>query len=199
MCYRWRQGDGFKTSHLPSRNPSYYPRITTFDSIYVTRAIRARCQVSIPAINWCIDQKDLPPGEWVVLFHLAHCHNHETSRCDPSQEYLSKMTNMGVRTVRRHLSNLENKGRIERKKRGIEGGGRVSDYYVLGHETAKLATNLTGQSMRTNRPNGAENVHEMAAKQEVTGKNNPPNPPRGAGRRVVGVSESLRKKVEQGG
>lgn len=125
--------------------------------------------MSIPAINWCIEQNDLPPGEWVVLFHLSHCHNHETGRCDPSQEYLSKMLNMGERTVRRHLSNLELKGRITRKKRGIEGGGRVSDYYTLGHEPAKLAANLTGQSMRTNRPIHAENVHEMAGKQEVTG------------------------------
>lgn len=122
--------------------------------------------MSIPAINWCIDQKDLPPGEWVVLFHLAHCHNHETGRCDPSQEYLSNMTNMGGRTVRRHLSSLELKGRIGRKKRGIEGGGRLSDYYILGHEAAKLADNLTGQSMRTKRPSGVKNIHEMAAKQE---------------------------------
>lgn len=122
--------------------------------------------MSIPAINWCIDQKDLPPGEWVVLFHLAHCHNHETGRCDPSQEYLSDMTNMGGRTVRRHLSSLELKGRIGRKKRGIEGGGRLSDYYILGHEPAKLAANVTGHLMRTNRPSHAENVHEMAAKQE---------------------------------
>ncbi|MFG6573193.1 helix-turn-helix domain-containing protein [Sulfitobacter sp. 1A13353] len=122
--------------------------------------------MSIPAINWCIEQKDLPPGEWVVLFHLAHCHNHETGRCDPSQEYLADMTNMGSRTVRRHLSSLETKGRIARKKRGIEGGGRLSDHYILGHEPARLAANLTGHLMRTNRPSHAENVHEMAAKQE---------------------------------
>lgn len=125
--------------------------------------------MSIPAINWCIEQKDLPPGEWVVLFHLAHCHNHETGRCDPSQTYLADMTNMGQRTVRRHLNALEAKGRISRRKRGVEGGGRVSDSYALGHEPAKLAAYLTGQSMQTNRPNGAEKVHEMAAKQEVTG------------------------------
>ena len=151
--------------------------------------------MSIPAINWCIEQKDLPPGEWVVLFHLAHCHNHETGRCDPSQEYLSDMTNMGARTVRRHLSRLELMGRITRKKRGVEGGGRLSDWYVLGHEAAKLAGNVSGQSMRTNRPNGAQKVHEMAAKQEVTGKNNPPNPPRGASMRNqrFGVSPEVRR------
>jgi len=34
----------------------------------------------------------------------------------------------------------------------------------LGHEPAKMAANVSGQSMRTNRPNGAEKVHEMAAK-----------------------------------
>ena len=125
--------------------------------------------MSIPAINWCIEQKDLPPGEWVVLFHLCHCHNHETGRCDPSQEYLAEMTNMGGRTVRRHLSSLQERGRIYRKKRGVEGGGRLSDYYVLGHEPAKLAEYVTGQSMRTNRPIHAEKMHEMAGKQEVTG------------------------------
>lgn len=125
--------------------------------------------MSIPAINWCIEQRDLPPGEWVVLFHLSHCHNHETGRCDPSQDYLSGMTNMGLRTVQRHLTNLQDKGRIFRQKRGIEGGGRLSDYYVLGHEPAKLAEYLTRHLMRTNPPSDAEKMHEMAGKQEETG------------------------------
>lgn len=149
--------------------------------------------MSISAINWCIEQNDLPPGEWIVLFHLCHCHNHETGRCDPSQEYLARMTNMGERTVRRHLSSLEKAGRIVRKKRGIEGGGRVSDYYVLGDELAKMAANLTGQSMRTNRPNGAENVHEMAGKQEVNRKEQevPPvvPPPKRKAKRSVPIPE----------
>jgi hypothetical protein len=130
--------------------------------------------MSLKAMNWCIEQKDLPPGEWIVLFHLCHCHNHETGRCDPSQEYIADMTGMGVRTVRRHLAALEDRGRITRKKRGIEGGGRLSDYYILAIEPAKMAANVTGQSMRTNRPIHAEKVHEMAAKQgrnrEGTGK-----------------------------
>lgn len=120
--------------------------------------------MSFPAMNWCIEQRDLPPGEWIVLFHLCHCHNHETGRCDPSQDYLADMTGMGVRTVRRHLSGLEEKGRISRRRRGVDGGGRLSDYYILGHEPAKLAANVSGQSVRTNRPNGVENVHEMAGK-----------------------------------
>ena len=122
--------------------------------------------MSIPAINWCIDQKDLAPAEWVILFHLCHCHNHETGRCDPSQEYLARMTNMSERTVRRHLKSLEYAGRIHRKKRGVEGGGRVSDYYTLGHEPANMADKVTGHIMRTNRTNGAGKVHEMAGKQE---------------------------------
>jgi len=130
--------------------------------------------MSLKAMNWCIEQKDLPPGEWIVLFHLCHCHNHETGRCDPSQEYIADMTGMGVRTVRRHLAALEDRGQITRKKRGIEGGGRLSDYYILALEPAKMAANVTGQSMRTNRPIHAEKVHEMAAKQgrnrEGTGK-----------------------------
>lgn len=131
--------------------------------------------MSIPAINWCIEQKGMPPGQWVVLFHLCHAHNHETGRCDPSQAYLAEMTGMGERTVRRHLSDLEKDGLIERRKRGVEGGGRVSDFFILkittSYEPANLAANHTGQSVRTNRPNRAEKVHEMAAKQEVTGKN----------------------------
>ncbi len=121
--------------------------------------------MSLKAMNWCIEQKDLPPGEWIVLFHLCHCHNHETGRCDPSQEYIADMTGMGVRTVRRHLAALEDRGRISRKKRGIEGGGRLSDYYILPLEPAKMAANVSGQSVRTNRPIHAEIVHEMAAKQ----------------------------------
>lgn len=124
--------------------------------------------MSLSAMSWCSDQNDLPPGEWVVLFHLCNCHNDETGRCDPSQTYLSERTNMGERTVRRHLLSLEKRGKITRRKRGIDGGGRLSDSFILGHEPAKLAANVSGQSMPTNRPNRAENVHEMAGK---TGRN----------------------------
>lgn len=130
--------------------------------------------MSIPAMNWCIQQNNLPAGEWVVLFHLAHCHNHQTGRCDPSQEYLSTMTNMSERTVRRHLVSLESQRLIHRKKRGVAGGGRMSDFFVLGHETDKLTANVTGKSMRTNRTNRVQNRHGMSGKQEEQGKQEEP-------------------------
>jgi len=134
--------------------------------------------VSLKAMNWCVEQNELTPGEWVVLFHLCHCHNHETGRCDPSQGYLAERTNMGERTVRRHLAALEDQHLIRRVKRNQGSDGRMSDHYILGFMfeggttlPANLAATLpanscrsTGQFVQINRPT-------VAAKQGRTGKN----------------------------
>jgi len=72
--------------------------------------------VSIPALNWCIEQKTLPPGEWVVLFHLCHAHNQEHG-CFPSQDFLAEQTNMSKRSIVRHIGALEAAGLVVRQRR----------------------------------------------------------------------------------
>ena len=88
--------------------------------------------MSIPAINWCIEQKGLSPAEWVVLFHLCHAHNQENG-CFPSQEFLSEQTGMSPRSMVRHMASLEEKGLLLRERR-YEGNVRISDRYWFPFE-----------------------------------------------------------------
>lgn len=130
--------------------------------------------MSIPALNWCIEQKSLPPGEWVVLFHLCHAHNQEHG-CFPSQDFLAEQTNMSKRSIVRHIGALEAAGLVIRKRRFNSVGERISDRYIMPFEPGFALENqpsanlASGQSVHDQVPNGAQNVHEMAPKQEVTG------------------------------
>jgi len=130
--------------------------------------------MSIPALNWCIEQKSLPPGEWVVLFHLCHAHNQEHG-CFPSQDFLAEQTNMSKRSIVRHIGALEAAGLVIRKRRFNSVGERISDRYIMPFEPSFATENqpsanlASGQSVHDQVPNGAQNVHEMAPKQEVTG------------------------------
>lgn len=100
--------------------------------------------MSIQAINWCIEQKGLPPAEWVVLFHLCHAHNPEYG-CFPSQEFLSEHTGMSSRSMVRHMSSLEAKGLLIRARR-YDGNVRVSDRYHFPFEDdfEAVGANLAG-------------------------------------------------------
>jgi len=123
--------------------------------------------MSIPAINWCIDQADLPPGEWVLLFHLCHAHNQEYG-CFPSQEFLAEKTNMSLRTINRHMASLEDRGRLTKTRRFNANGSPISSFYTFPFmpEFRPSANLTTGQSVYDHTPSRAQNRHEMACKQE---------------------------------
>lgn len=87
--------------------------------------------MSIDAVSWALNQ-ELPPPEKLVLISLADHHNKETGVCIPGQRSVAKQTCMSVRTVQRHLKQLEKRGLIVRQARFRgEGRGRTSDAYVL--------------------------------------------------------------------
>ncbi len=72
--------------------------------------------MSIRAINWAFNEiaygrgGDLTPSAALTLIALAHAHNQETGRCDPSLARLCEKTGLGERTVRRSLRALEKAG-----------------------------------------------------------------------------------------
>lgn len=87
--------------------------------------------MSIDAVSWALNQQ-LPPPEKLVLISLADHHNKDTGICIPGQESVAKQTCMSVRTVQRHLKQLEGRGLIVRQPRFRgEGRGRTSDAYIL--------------------------------------------------------------------
>lgn len=65
-----------------------------------------------------------------VLVALADMADDKES-CYPGQERLARMTGTSVSTVRRAVKSLEEMGALSRQARGVAGGGRTSDRYVL--------------------------------------------------------------------
>ena len=89
--------------------------------------------MSFKAAAWAIEQSiTTSPSQKLVLIALADCHNSQTGRCDPSIMRLAQVCHMSERTVIRHLSQLEELGLIERKRRFDEHGHQRTNAYKLG-------------------------------------------------------------------
>lgn len=83
--------------------------------------------MSLRAVNWAyssvVAQADkLTPPAAATLVALAHCHNQETGRCDPSLATLCALTLLSERTVRRALRHLEAAGLIATTHRTAQTG-----------------------------------------------------------------------------
>lgn len=81
--------------------------------------------MSISAINWAfgaIASTDLKPSAALTLLALAHCHNQETGRCDPSLATICSKTSLSERAVRDGLRQLEACKLIETEHRTIRTG-----------------------------------------------------------------------------
>jgi len=86
--------------------------------------------MSIKALNWAIEYPDLKSGQKLLLIALAN-YADEDGACWPSIKTLMRITGMCNRSVIDNLSNLTQKGIIEKRARGVFGGGRKSNIYVL--------------------------------------------------------------------
>lgn len=82
------------------------------------------------ATAWAYRQKIRVSGRKFVLVALADFAD-ESWSCFPGQERLAGMTGQDVRSVRRHMIELERDGFIERKSRYLANGQRTSDRYQL--------------------------------------------------------------------
>ena len=103
--------------------------------------------MSINAMNWAF-QQNLPPAEKLVLLALADHYNGGTGLCIPGQKLLAEQASMSVRSVQRHLADLEERGMISRRARfRSEGRGRTSDAYSLSFVQGD---NLAGSSSALN-------------------------------------------------
>lgn len=91
--------------------------------------------MSNEAINWAYQQEGIGAGAKFVLVALADYADQDWS-CYPSQERLASMTEQGVRTVRRHLADLEALGLIRREQRRVDGHRTSDRFYLLPAKTA---------------------------------------------------------------
>lgn len=130
--------------------------------------------MSVAAVAWAFEQK-LPANEKIVLLSLADCENGQTALCIPGQERLAEMSSMSVRSVRRMLEKLEQRGLIQREHRtSAISGYRTSDSYVLARfQPANLTGEAgpTGQIVQANRPTVAG-----IGEPEVEPEDTPPTP-----------------------
>lgn len=108
--------------------------------------------MSARAVTWAHAQSTGNAARKAVLVALADMAD-EAHSCWPPQAMLATMTEQSARSVRRHLSALEEAGLIIRAHRGGAAGGRTSDRYTLPVSVAvsvsvagkpKLAANLAG-------------------------------------------------------
>lgn len=96
-------------------------------------------------------QKGLKPAAKIVLYWLADHHNESTGACFPSLKTLARECEMDVASVKRHLSNLEASGLIQRQQRMRENGSQTSTQYTL-HMAEPVAQNAPAPSAKCATP-----------------------------------------------
>ncbi len=103
--------------------------------------------MSHAATNWAIKQRGLKPAAKIVLWHLADCHNGHTGQCNPRQELLAEMCEMGRSTLNRHLDELEKRGLIKRH-RTIDPSTkkRRATHYTLAMDHVEIPENPVSQN-----------------------------------------------------
>lgn len=142
-------------------------------------------------MTWAVDQRTGSPARKAVLMNLADRAD-EAWSCFPGQRRIAEDTELGERTVRRALDDLETAGLIRRDHRRRKDGSWTSDRYVLaGIDTDPDAASLladdstSGQSgRRPKRPaaGAADGPAANAAGGEPSGVGNPQSPtPTGLG------------------
>lgn len=91
--------------------------------------------MSHKATNWAISQRGLKPASKLILWHLSDCHNSHTGRCDPSQDRLAYDCEVSRSTLNLHLTDLENRGMIQRQRRYDKAKKtQETTFYILGFD-----------------------------------------------------------------
>ena len=87
--------------------------------------------MSVAAMNWALEQRDVPPAERFVLLVLANFAD-AGGRCWPSQAALAEKTGYPGRSIKRYLARLAAAGKLGRE-RSVRGDGRFGGtVYRLG-------------------------------------------------------------------
>ena len=95
-------------------------------------------------IEQALDDHKLPSGAVHLLVCLAHHFLHSQKRsCWPSQDTLVEKVGMPLRTVQRHLSDLQRRGHIEVKRQGRD---RPNLYVPAFYDAPPLADQSSGMT-----------------------------------------------------
>lgn len=87
--------------------------------------------MSIVRVAWAMQQTTGSASRKAVLIALADCEHGETGKCCPSMETMAERLEMGVRTVRRALAELEEGGLISRERSRRQDGSLGVYHYTF--------------------------------------------------------------------
>lgn len=137
--------------------------------------------MSVEAIVWAKRTRFGSPHKKLIVLVLAD-YADEAWSCFPGQVLIADQTELGERTVRRLLAELESDGVIRREHRQRPDGSRTSDRIYLAGGTPESTENPTGQQRQptgqprqSNRPPVAG--HEPSVDPTVEPSGSPLTPP----------------------
>lgn len=91
--------------------------------------------MSIVRVAWAMQQTTGSASRKAVLIALADCEHGETGKCCPSMDTMAERLEMGVRTVRRALAELEEQGLISRERSRRQDGSLGVYHYTFRPDT----------------------------------------------------------------
>lgn len=127
--------------------------------------------MSIQALNWAFNQDVRPSAAKFVLVCLANRVNSE-GHCWTSQKRLARDTSQSDRSVREHLSTLEELDLLTRTQRRRKDGTRASDGFDLNWQEDKWKVSpvyaTAGKSRRTKRQDSPDQPENLAGHEPNT-------------------------------
>lgn len=108
--------------------------------------------MSVPGVKWAFSVSGLEPVAKLVLVALGEIHNKHTNLCFPDQAMLARECSMSDRSVRAHLTTLEDLGFISRR-RTSKGRGLIT-HYTLHMEHLEPTNRKDGPVRTDTQPTG---------------------------------------------
>jgi biotin operon repressor len=118
--------------------------------------------MSFKALAWAFEQDHLSTHSKMILVVLADCHNGDTQRCDPSQQYIAKKSGMTTRAVVNNIEKLEQAGLLTRQRRS-----HTSNFYLLHVNEVHLDRSLDSERASLNPVNEVHLPSERGAHKPV--------------------------------
>jgi hypothetical protein len=92
--------------------------------------------MSFEAAAWAINQQTKTQSAKLVLIGLSDCHNRDTGKCDPGNQYLMRIAQCSPRAINNAIAELEDLGLIEASR----DPGRRTEYRLnIGKSSATVA------------------------------------------------------------
>lgn len=92
--------------------------------------------MSFEAAAWAINQQTKTQSAKLVLIGLSDCHNRDTGKCDPGNQYLMRIAQCSPRAINNAIAELEDLGLIEASR----DPGRRTEYRLnIGKSSATSA------------------------------------------------------------